>query len=253
MQLQMIDIGLNNEKNRRTWLAARLAALPKGIRILDAGAGELANRPLCAHLDYVSQDFGQYDGKGDGAGMQVGRWDTSKIDIVCDVVAIPEPDASFEAILCSEVLEHVPDPLLAVKEFSRLLKPGGILILTAPFCSLTHFAPYHFSTGFSSYWYDHHLKANGFEILEMTPNGNWFHCLAQELWRLPKMAGTYSWRPGGWLALVFAVPVLLMLAILAGRRDRGSSELLAYGWHVLARRRAASSGATRADASHQSN
>jgi SAM-dependent methyltransferase len=234
----MIDIGRTNEASRQNWLATHLAALSKGTRILDAGAGELRNRPLCAHLDYVSQDFCQYEGTGDGVGLQPGRWNTSKIDIVSDIAAIPEPDASFDAILCSEVLEHVPDPVLAVKEFSRLLKSGGTLILTAPFCSLTHFAPFHFSSGFNRYWYEHHLAAHGFEVVEMSSNGNWFHYVAQELWRLPYMGRIYSWRIGGWLALISAAPLLALLAFLGGRLDRGSSELLAYGWHVVARRRA---------------
>lgn len=81
-----------NELARQAWLAEQLARVPRGSRILDAGAGELRNKPLCAHLDYVSQDFGQYYGAGDAKGLQTGRWDTSRIDIVCDIVAIPEPD-----------------------------------------------------------------------------------------------------------------------------------------------------------------
>ena len=60
-----------NEHARRAWLARTLAAVPAKTRILDAGAGELGNRPLCAHLDYVSQDFCQYEGQGDGQGLQL--------------------------------------------------------------------------------------------------------------------------------------------------------------------------------------
>jgi SAM-dependent methyltransferase len=228
--------GLTNEKNRQKWISSRLASLPKAIRILDAGAGELRNRPLCSHLNYVSQDFCQYQGTGDSVGLQTGKWDTHLIDIVCDITDIPEINASFDAILCSEVFEHIPDPTLAIKEFSRLLKPGGSLILTAPFCSLTHFAPYFFATGFSRYWYEFHLAANGFEIIEAVPNGNWFDFLAQEIWRLPRLGREYSWRFGVWVALILALPLLAMLTLLGRKSDRGSSEILNFGWQVVAKR-----------------
>jgi SAM-dependent methyltransferase len=229
-------VGLSNDEMRSRWVAAALSRIPSGSRILDAGAGEQRNRQWCKHLRYVSQDFGQYEGTGDGRGIQTGNWNTSQIDINSDITAIPEPDGSFDALVCTEVLEHVPDPLGAVQEFSRLLRPGGMLILTAPFCSLTHFAPYHFTSGFNRYWYERHLAAQGFEVVEISSNGNWFHYVAQELWRLPYMGKTYSWRIGGWLALLSALPVLGMLTVLGGKLDRGSEELLSYGWLVIARR-----------------
>jgi len=124
-----------NEINRQAWLRQILATLPKGARLLDAGAGEQKNRQYCGHLNYVSQDFCKYQGVGGGApdeGLQSNGWNTRGIDLVSDITAVPAPDASFDAILCSEVLEHVPDPTRALDEFSRLLKPGGKLILAAP-------------------------------------------------------------------------------------------------------------------------
>ena len=68
-------------------------------------------RALCSHLDYVSHDFAQYDGKGDGVGGQTGRWDYGKLDIISDVTSIPEPNNSFDAIMCTEVFEHIPEPI----------------------------------------------------------------------------------------------------------------------------------------------
>lgn len=158
-----------NDENRQVWLKKTLAGLPAGLRILDAGAGELRNRPLCEKLVYVSQDFCQYEGMGDSRGLQTGAWDNSGIDLVSDITAIPEPDAAFDAILCSEVLEHVPDPTKALDEFARLLKPGGTLILTAPFASLVHFAPYHYCTGFSRYWSNTICLCAGFRLPNSPP------------------------------------------------------------------------------------
>jgi ubiquinone/menaquinone biosynthesis C-methylase UbiE len=223
-----------NEKTRNNWLEKTLLALPAGSRILDAGAGELRNKPICAHLNYVAQDFCQYDGQGDGRGLQTGAWTTDKIDLVCDITDIPEPDASFDAILCSEVFEHLPDPLKALDEFARLLKPGGKLILTAPFASLVHFAPYHFASGFSRYWYEHHLPIRGFEIQELTANGDWFACLKQELLRLPSMA-----RRSGDKFWPFAyIPATVGLVYFALQRPRvRSDDVACFGWHCVAIRR----------------
>src|SRR5947208_920627 len=91
------DVGRHNEANRHAWVRRALAGVPRGARMLDAGAGEQRYRDACQHLDYVSQDFAQYDGSGDGKGLQTKSWDQTKLDLVCDITANPEPDASFEA------------------------------------------------------------------------------------------------------------------------------------------------------------
>ena len=228
-------IGINaNEEARNQWLAQTLAAIPTGLRILDAGAGELRNQTLCAHLVYVSQDVCQYEGTGDAQGLQTGTWDTSKIDLVCDITNVPEPDASFDAILCSEVFEHLPDALKALDEFARLLKPGGILILTAPFASFVHFAPYHYATGFSRYWYEYHLPPRNLEIRELTPNGDWFSYAKQEMLRLPGMARRY----GDWcwpLAYLVAGAGFLYFALRG--KSRTAEDVACFGWHCLAVKR----------------
>lgn len=229
----LTSVGINNEATREAWLEDALRIIPTGSRILDAGAGELQYKRFCAHLDYVSQDFAQYDGIGDASGLQMGSWDQSRLDIVCDITTIPEPDASFDAIMCIEVFEHLPDPLRALQEFSRLLKPGGHLILTAPFCSLTHFAPFHYYSGFNRYFYETNLPARGFEIINLCHNGNYIEYLAQEIRRVGLISKKYS---GIKLNLLEKVVVQLMLLVLARRtrRDAGSHELLCFGYHVSA-------------------
>ena len=234
-QATTYTVGANNEATRHAWVEQTLRTIPAGARLLDAGAGEQRYRPLCAHLNYVSQDFARYDGRGDGTGLQTQAWDQSRLDIVCDITSIPEPDGSFDAVLCTEVFEHLPEPAAALREFARLLKPGGHLILTAPFCSLTHFAPFHFATGFNRYYYKRHLPAHGFEILDVRENGNFFEFVAQELRRTRGVAARYAGESFTAAELAAVHTVLGALQRFSGS-DRGSKELLNFGFHVLARK-----------------
>ena len=227
------NVGETNERSRIIWLEQTLKKIPAGGRILDAGAGEQRFRKLCSHLKYVAQDFGQYDGKGDARALQTGSWVQTGLDIVSDITAIPEPDASFDAVMCVEVLEHLPNPKLAITEFARLLCSGGHLVLTAPFCSLTHFAPYHFCTGFNRYFYEYHLPAAGFEILELTSNGNYFEYLAQEVRRIPEVSKRYC-KSGVRIWEKVAASVLLCMLRRLSLRDSGSNDFLTFGFHVHA-------------------
>lgn len=157
-------IGDDNESSRINWLENVLKGIPAGLKILDAGAGECQFKKFCGHLNYVSQDFAKYDGSGNKEGLQTNGWDNTKLDIVSDITNIPVGDSSFDVVMCTEVFEHLKNPILALKEFYRILKKGGTLIITAPFNSLTHFAPYHFYSGFNKYFYQENLAEQHFLI-----------------------------------------------------------------------------------------
>jgi SAM-dependent methyltransferase len=226
-------VGKKNQITREIWLEETLKKLPPGKRISDAGAGELRYKKFCTHLNYVSQYFAQYDGIGDHKGLQTTTWDQTKLDIISDITRIPESNNSFDAIMCIEVFEHLPEPIKAIQEFSRLLKPDGHLIITAPFCSLTHFAPYHFYSGFNRYFFEEHLYRNGFIILELVENGNYFEYLAQEIRRLPSIGLRYAHKK---TTIIDYFAIYLLLRLLNGftRYDKGSSELLNFGFNIHA-------------------
>lgn len=229
------DVGLANETTRDAWLKKVLGELPGGASLLDAGAGECAYKKYCGHLRYVSQDLAKYDGAGE-VGLQMGSWDTSQIDIVSDIVDIPVGDASFDAVLCTEVLEHVSDPIAALRELARVLKPGGTLIVTAPFVSMTHFAPYHYATGFSRYFYESHLQRDGFEIVELVENGNFFEFVAMQVRQVDVFAKRYADDDCSKLERLAAQIVLQMLGRMSAK-DKGSCELLNFGIFVRAIKR----------------
>jgi SAM-dependent methyltransferase len=62
-------------------------------------------------------------------------------DIVADAHHLPLPDQSFDVIICSEVFEHLENPFQAAAEMKRVLKPGGLLLLTTRFLFPIHDAP----------------------------------------------------------------------------------------------------------------
>jgi SAM-dependent methyltransferase len=220
----------DNLAPRRQWIEDTLRSMPSGWTLLDAGAGQLQNKPLCAHLKYVSQDICQYEGAGPDVGLHTGTWDTKGIDIVCDIAKMPVEDGSFDIVLCSEVLEHVADPVQVLTELARVTKPGGKLVLTAPFASLVHFAPYHFSSGFGRYWYEHHLKVLGFKIERLERNGGWYDFVWQELLRVNSMID----RKRIFLRGAVGVYTILGLPLFLLMRSEDDKELCTFGWHCVA-------------------
>lgn len=69
-------------------------------------------------------------------------------DIVGDIHALPFPDASEEAIICIAVLEHVENPMRAMDEIYRVLKPGGFAFIYVPFLYYYHAYPGYYG----DYW-----------------------------------------------------------------------------------------------------
>lgn len=195
------------------------------------------NRNTHRFAVYIAQDFGKYDPTECKKGVSEElKWDTSRANIVCDIIDMPLEDNSVDVVLCTEVFEHLKDPVLAVQEIARILKSGGELILTAPFCSLTHMAPYYFANGFSEFWYKEHLEANGFEIRELTPDGNYFKYMAQELFRTVEMSEKYcnfNLNQEQMGILSQAVKIMSKLSSM----DSVSSETLCFGYMIEAYKR----------------
>src|SRR3990172_7225193 len=135
-----------NQRNRDRWVAGIAERLPAGTRILDVGAGEGRYRPLFRHCDYKAQDFGNYEGTA--RGLMLDTWNYGQLDFVCDARTIPVDDASFDAVLCTEVLEHVPEPISLLREIGRILRKGARTFISTPLGSGLHQQPYHFYSGF---------------------------------------------------------------------------------------------------------
>lgn len=226
-----------SDSKRENWIAKELNKLTKNSAILDAGAGECQYKKYCQHLKYTSQDFNQYNGTGDKKGIQTGKRDFSRIDIVSDITSIPVESGKFDNVLCVEVFEHLPRPLDALKELSRVLKKNGTLILTAPFASLTHYSPYFFYSGFSSNFYKENLPKYGFKIEKIYTYGNYFDFITLEIIRTPLVL----WR----IINVLSIPILIFYPLVIpayifmrvlGLIIPRSSDLLSFGICIKAKK-----------------
>lgn len=229
---------LNNQYLRDDFVVAELEKLPHGALILDAGAGSQRYRRHCRHLEYRAQDFGQFCAEERSTLVSTSASDAAdayaygELDYVGDITAINERSNTFDAILCTEVLEHVPYPVDAINELARLLKPGGVLILTAPSNCLRHQDPYFFSSGYADHWYETVLGAAGMEIVSLDPVGDYYSWMTVELAR---SGATHS---------IWAKLMLLPAYLWFSRRSPTveSTNTLCMGYHVKAQKRLGRSG-----------
>ena len=108
---------------------------------------------------------------------------TTDPDYLGDITNIPLPDKHFDAIILSEVLEHVSNPVEILEEAFRLLKPEGIILICTPFQYHIHADPYDFAR-YTPNWYNKYLESIGFSQIEIEKQGGFFQVLANmiKLW-----------------------------------------------------------------------
>ncbi|KKP36084.1 MAG: Methyltransferase type 11 [candidate division TM6 bacterium GW2011_GWF2_32_72] len=163
-----------SQKDRDKWVEQKTFTISAGAKVLDVGAGTCPYKNLFKHCEYRTHDFKKYEGP------KLDAKEYGHIDYVSDICSIPVKDSSFDVILCTEVLEHVPMPIDALQEMARILKPGGRLFLTAPFTAGQHQLPFHYYSGFAPAWYKHFCAEFGLSIAELTPNKGYFKFMAME-------------------------------------------------------------------------
>ncbi len=154
--------------------------IPDGARLLDAGSGEGRYKELLAHTNYVGLDLAVGDD----------TWDYTNLDTVGNLRKLPFADASFDAAVCVQTLEHVNDPLEVTQEIGRILKAGGRYYLSAPMMWHQHQKPYDFFR-YTSFGFEHLLKESGMRVVEMRPMGGYFWFLSYNLqmlhfWLFPR-------------------------------------------------------------------
>jgi len=86
--------------------------------------------------------------------------------VVADVTQIPFREAAFDSALCTEVLEHLPEPGRCLDEIHRVVKPGGSVFFTVPMTVHTHSEPHDFYR-YTEYGLRYLLDKHGFEVVTL--------------------------------------------------------------------------------------
>ena len=109
-----------------------------------------------------------------------------QVDVFCEATRLPFCSGSFDSALCTEVLEHLPDPARALAELHRVLKPAGWLLATSPFVYHAHQRPYDFFR-YTEHGLRHLFEVAGFTDVELRRSGDslavLLHALKMQRWR----------------------------------------------------------------------
>jgi len=194
--------------------------------VLDAGAGSKPYAHFFANMRYHSCDH-------PGASEEIyGDKNNSAHEYFCDLLNIPVKNNQYDAVVCTQVLEHVPDPGRVLKELSRIIKPGGKVFLTVPQCFGVHMAPYNYFN-----FLEHGLRLLAgradLRVESLETIGGIF-------WLLGKVSNNTSiiiWNKFGRLKLIFSpfyfafrafFTVFLFMLFHLDRIDRGKKWTIGY-------------------------
>ncbi len=127
--------------------------------------------------------------------MDIAEREGIPVDIIADAHDLRMiPDGSFEVVLCTEVLEHLHTPLQALKEFHRVLVPGGTLILTTRFIYPLHDVPGDYYR-YTKYGLQYLIKNAGFTVSDFQEEAGTMDTLAILFQRIGFQCETLWFRP----------------------------------------------------------
>ncbi len=164
--------------------------------LLDLGCGGKPYREMFHHVDhYVGVDLPP----------------TGSVEVYGSCTALPFAKAVFDSVLCNEVLEHISEPANAMLEAARVLKPGGILLLTAPQTWGMHWEPHDFYR-YTKYGLRYLAEKSGLEVIEVIPTCGLWVTLAQRL--ADTVVHTYAAESSRWVIEILRL--LLAPVLMAG-------------------------------------
>ena len=149
----------------------------------------------------------------------------------------PVEDGAADFILCTETLEHVPEPPRLLAEAMRCLRPGGTLLLTVPFAARWHFIPYDYWR-FTPSGLTRLLAAGGFADIRVYARGNAVTVACYKTMALILRLAMPQSGPRLVLQLLSIpfLPVLFVLAAIANLSLSGQGGDDCLGYTALAKR-----------------
>ena len=171
--------------------AARLASLCRG-ELLDIGCGGKPYEDLI--LPHVTRYVG-FDHPDT-------RHDRQKVDVWGSATDLPFEDRSFDTVVAFQVLEHVEEPGTMVAEAFRVLRPGGVFIVTTPFMWGVHEEPRDFYR-YTEYGLRHLLSTAGFTEIEIEA--------VSGVWMMLGLRFSYflePWSQSRWRPIVLGLQLL---------------------------------------------
>ncbi len=128
--------------------------------LLDVGCGSKPYESICNVDSYVGMEIDTPENRMN-----------DKVDVFYNGITMPFDEKSFDSILTNQVLEHVFNPNVFLKEINRITKINGQILLTVPFVWDEHEQPIDYAR-YSSFGLKHLLSEKGFEIVESKKSNN---------------------------------------------------------------------------------
>ena len=192
-------------------------------RLIDIGCGDKPYRDMLK--PYVTEHA--------GVDHEETPHDLGAADAVSSAYALPWGDDSFDSALCTAVLEHLEEPLQALRECCRILVPGGKAMYTVPFIWHLHEEPRDFYR-YSMYGIRYLFEKAGFDIIVIKPlSGFWLTFGQLSVYNLYR----FNRGPLKWLRLVDLLGLMIQgVSYCLDRLDR--TEIWTWMYMVVAEKRA---------------
>ncbi len=170
--------------------------------LLDVGCGQMPYKPLVTSPpSRVSRYI--------GLDLEDNPIHDNHPDITWQNGKIPLENATVDCAICTEVLEHCPEPEEVITEIHRVLKPKGLLFFTVPFLWPLHEVPYD-QYRYTPFSLNRLLAANGFIDIDLKPMGGWDASLGQMLGLWARRRPMNRWIGAGMSCLFWPLVWLLL-------------------------------------------